>query len=98
MLSLKMHYEPPFNMLIKKLDEILNFEKNSITLTELFENFYEIYGEEFKELIWDKNKKDNLHKQLVIVINGRTYRDENFLQTELKDGDDISFLYVYFGG
>ena len=98
MLSLKMHYEPPFNTLIKKLDEILKVEKDNITLDELLDIFYEKYGNEFNELIWDKNKKDELHKQLVIIINGRTFRDENFLRTELKDGDDISFLYVYFGG
>ena len=93
-----MHYEPPFNTLIKKLDEILKVEKDNITLDELLDIFYEKYGNEFNELIWDKNKKDELHKQLVIIINGRTFRDENFLRTELKDGDDISFLYVYFGG
>ncbi len=98
MLSLKMHYEPPFNILIKKLDEIVKFEKDTITLTELLESYYEKYGEEFNELIWDKNKKYELHKQLVIIINGMTFRDENFMQTKLKDGDDISFLYVYFGG
>ena len=98
MLSLKMHYEPPFNILIKKIDEILKIEKDSITLNELLNIFYDEYGNEFNELIWDKNNKDELHKQLVIIINGMTFRDENFLLTKLKDGDDVSFLYVYFGG
>ena len=93
-----MHYEPPFNQLVKKIDEELKIEKESITLTELFDLFHNKYGDEFNELVWDKNKKNDLHEQLVIVINGKTFRDDNFLQTELKDGDDISFLYVYFGG
>jgi len=56
------------------------------------------YGDKFKGLIWDKVKKEEFHKQLVIILNGRTYRGENFLETPLKDGDDLSFLYVYFGG
>ncbi len=98
MMSLKLHYEPPFNMLVDKIDEEIKLKEDSITLTDLFKEFYEKYGEEFKELIWDKVKQGELHDQLVIVINGRTFRDENFLQTELKDGDDISFLYVYYGG
>ncbi len=65
---------------------------------ELFEHFYGIYGEKFKDLLWDKTKEGEFHKQLVIIINGRTYRGDNYLQTQIKNGDDISFLYVYFGG
>jgi molybdopterin converting factor small subunit len=35
---------------------------------------------------------------LSIIINGRSYRYKNFLETPLKDGDDISFIYIFFGG
>jgi len=76
---------------------VLNF-KEELSLRELFEYYYDKYGDKFKELIWDKTKKDQFHKQLVIIINGKTYRGDNFLETPLKDNDDLSFLYVYFGG
>ena len=76
---------------------MLNFDKQ-LNLSELFEYYYNKYGDKFRELIWDKTKKEEFHKQLVIILNGKTYRGKNFLETSLKDGDDLSFLYVYFGG
>jgi molybdopterin converting factor small subunit len=97
MIELKIHYEPPFNMLTKKGDEVISVKEN-IKLQELFEVFYEKYGEEFKKLLWDKKNPEELSDFLSIIINGRTFRDEKFLDKELKDGDDLSFLYVYFGG
>ena len=97
MINLKLHYGPAFTPLTKTTDEVLNFEEQ-ISLNQLFEYYYNKYGDKFKELIWDKTKKDKFHKQLVIILNGKTYRGPNFLETPLKDGDDLSFLYVYFGG
>jgi len=64
----------------------------------LLEFFKEHFGEKFYELLWDKKKKDEFSSFLSIIINGRSYRDENFLKTILRDGDDIAFLYLYFGG
>ncbi len=75
----------------------MEFEKE-LTLLELFDRLKEAYGDKFEELIWDKNKKGVFSSFLSIIINGRSYRHENFLQTVLKDGDDVSFLYIYFGG
>ena len=91
------HMEPPFSVLTKKSNDVIVFEKE-LKLIELLEYFQEKYGEEFKNLIWDKEKKDELHKMLSIIINGRSYRHDGFLNTPLKDGDDISFIYIFFGG
>jgi len=89
--------EPPFSILAKKSNEIVYFDKE-LKLIELIEYFEEKYGKEFKELVWDNAKKDELHRMLSIIINGKSYRYENFLETPLKDGDDISFIYIFFGG
>ena len=97
MIHLKLHYGPAFSHLTKIANEVLKFEKQ-LNLSELLEYYYNKYGDKFKELIWDKAKKNKFHKQLVIILNGQTYRGSNFLETPLKDGDDLSFLYVYFGG
>ncbi len=97
MISLKLRFEPPFNEITKGTNQIINFE-NELTIKELLEFFKEHFGEKFYELLWDKKKRDEFSSFLSIIINGRSYRDENFLKTVLKDGDDISFLYLYFGG
>ncbi|MCK4779794.1 MAG: MoaD/ThiS family protein, partial [Candidatus Lokiarchaeota archaeon] len=69
-----------------------------LTLDELIEFFEQKYGNKFIDLIWEKGEKGNFHKLLSIIINGRSYRYDNFLDTMLKDGDQIVFIYVYFGG
>ena len=97
MISLKFRFEPPFNEITKDTNQIINFD-NELTIKELLEFFKEHFGEKFYDLLWDKKKRDNFCSFLSIIINGRSYRDENFLKTVLKDGDDISFLYLYFGG
>lgn len=97
MITLSIDYEPPFNKLTNKSREKLKID-SEITISELFELLEEKYGKEFKELIWDKNKEGELSSFLSIIINGRSFRDEAFLSKMLKDGDDLSFLYIYFGG
>ena len=97
MITLKFHFSSPFNELTKVTNTRIQFDKE-LTLLELFEALTKKYGEKFNELLWDKKNKDKFSSFLSIIINGKTYRDEYFLNTVLKDGDDISFLYIYFGG
>jgi len=97
MISVKIHYEPPFSMLTKTFNEILKFDKE-LTLIQLIKSLQEKYGEEFRELVWDKKNEGELHKMLSIIINGRSFRYEGFLDTILKEGDDLSFIYIFFGG
>ncbi|MBY8986578.1 MAG: MoaD/ThiS family protein [Candidatus Lokiarchaeota archaeon] len=97
MISLKFRFEPPFNEITKDTNQILKFEKE-LTVQELLELLKERFGEKFYELLWDKNKKGEFSSFLSIIINGRSFRDKHFLEKALKDGDDIAFLYLYFGG
>ena len=97
MITIDLNFEPPFNELTKKLREKVQLEENS-TLIDLLEKLDEIYGEEFRKLIWDKKNDEELNKLLSIIINGKNYRDDKFLDTKLKENDDITFLYIYFGG
>jgi len=97
MISLSLRFEPPFNEVTTKTNEIVKLEKE-LTLKELLEYFYKKYGEKFKELLWDKKNPREFSSFLSIIINGKSYRHDKFLETLLKDGDDIAFLYLYFGG
>jgi len=97
MVSLLVNYGPAFSEVVKKTKEVLNFDEE-IRLKELLNYYFEKYGDRFKSLIWKNEEKGQYHDQLSIIINGKSYRDENFLNTVLKDGDDIYFLFLYFGG
>ena len=97
MISLNFRFEPPFNEITKDTNKIIKFE-SELSVKELLEFFKDHFGDKFYELLWDKKNKEQFSSFLSIIINGRSYRDENFLKTILKDGDDIAFLYLYFGG
>ncbi|TKJ20250.1 MAG: hypothetical protein CEE43_12955 [Promethearchaeota archaeon Loki_b32] len=96
-MKLNLEFSPPFNEVTKNLFEILEFDKE-LTLNELIDFFGQKYGNKFIDLIWENGEKGNFNKLLSIIINGRSYRDDNFLETTLKDEDQIVFIYVYFGG
>ena len=95
--SLSVHFAPPFDEVTKKIDDKIALDKE-LTLTELIDYFKSEYGDEFKDLIFDKKKNGALSSFVAIIINGRSYRHDKFFETPLKDGDDIAFLYEYFGG
>ena len=97
MISISLSFEPPFNELTKTLHKKFNFEKE-ITVRELLEYLKNEYGEEFYNLFWDKKKKGEFSSFLSIIINGISFRGNNFLDTKLKNEDDITLLYLYFGG
>jgi molybdopterin converting factor small subunit len=96
-ISLKFRFEPPFNEITKDTNQIIKFDQE-LTVKELLEFFKTHFGEKFYELLWDKKKRSEFSSFLSIIINGRSFRDEHFLEKILKDGDDIAFLYLYFGG
>jgi molybdopterin converting factor small subunit len=96
-MKLNLEFSPPFNEVTKNLFETLEFDKE-LTVDELIDFFGQRYGNKVIDLIWENGEKGKFNKLLSIIINGRSYRDENFLKTKLKDGDQIVFIYVYFGG
>jgi molybdopterin converting factor small subunit len=96
-MKLNLEFSPPFNEVTKNLFETLEFDKE-LTLNELIDFLGEKFGNKFSDLVWENGKKGKFNKLLSIVINGRSYRHDNFLETLLKDGDQIVFIYIYFGG
>ncbi len=96
-MKLSLEFSPPFNEITKNLFETLEFDKE-LTLNELIEFFRQKFGDRFTDLVWEKGEKGKFNKLLSIIINGRSYQHDKFLETKLKDGDQIVFIYVYFGG
>ncbi len=96
-MKLNLEFSPPFNEVTKNSFETLELDKE-LTLEELIEFFKQKFGDKFYDLVWEKGEKGKFNKLLSIVINGRSYRHDKFLTTVLKDGDQIVFIYIYFGG
>jgi len=96
-MKLHLEFSPPFNEVSKTLFETLEFEKE-LSLADLINFFEGKYGETFSDLVWEKGNKGVFSKFLSIIINGRSYQHDKFLETILKDGDQIVFIYIYFGG
>jgi molybdopterin converting factor small subunit len=96
-MQLNLEFSPPFNEVTKKIYDTIEFEKE-LTLSELIEFCGEKFGDKFTDLVWEKGEKGKFHKLLALIINGRSYQHDKFLETKLKDGDQIVFIYVYFGG
>jgi molybdopterin converting factor small subunit len=96
-MKLSLEFSPPFNEITKNLNETFEFDKE-LTLNELIEYFGQKFGEKFIDLVWENGEKGKFNKLLSIIINGRSYQHDKFLETKLKDGDQIVFIYIYFGG
>ncbi|MFX1391129.1 MAG: MoaD/ThiS family protein [Promethearchaeota archaeon] len=96
-MKLSLEFSPPFNEITKNLNQNFEFEKE-LTLNELIEFFGKKFGEKFTDLVWEKGEKGKFNKLLSIIINGRSYQHDKFLETKLKNGDQLVFIYVYFGG
>ncbi|MFX0022860.1 MAG: MoaD/ThiS family protein [Candidatus Hermodarchaeota archaeon] len=96
-MKLSLEFSPPFNEVTNNLNEIFEFDKE-LTLNELIEYFGQKFGDKFIDLVWENGVKGKFNKLLSIIINGRSYQHDSFLETKLKDGDQIVFIYIYFGG
>ena len=96
-MKLSLEFSPPFNEITKKINETFEFDKE-LTLNELIEYFGKKFGEKFIDLVWENGEIGKFNKLLSIIINGRSYQHDKFLETKLKDGDQIVFIYIYFGG
>lgn len=97
MIKLNLEFSPPFNEVAGKIFQTLQFEK-PIKLRELIEHLAKKFGDEFFNLVWENGNTGQFHKLLSLIINGNSYRHGGFLDTILKDGDEIVFIYIYFGG
>ncbi|MFX0005179.1 MAG: MoaD/ThiS family protein [Promethearchaeota archaeon] len=96
-MKLNLEFSPPFNEVTKNINVSFEFD-NELTLNKLIEFFGQKFGDKFLDLVWENGEKGKFNKLLSIIINGRSYRHDNFLETKLKDGDQVVFIYIYFGG
>jgi hypothetical protein len=97
MITLRINYGPPFNEVTKKSKETLEV-KEDLKMKELISLLEEKYGAEFTANIWDKKNPGELHERISIIINGRTFRGDNFLDRTFENDGKIWFTHYFFGG
>lgn len=67
------------------------------TVKDALEKIFDIYGEDFKNRILDKNS-GNVKKFIIITVNRKDIRHLNGINTELNEDDEISILPAVAGG
>lgn len=65
------------------------------TLRELLLKLSELYGEKFRNKVFDG---ENLSKEIIILVNGRHVVHLEGLDTRLMENDEISIFPVVAGG
>ena len=71
-------------------------EVEALTIRETFNKLIIKYGEHLKERFYDE--AGNPRKFINIYVNGRDIRFLAFLDTKLKQGDDVSIIPAVSGG
>jgi MoaD family protein len=77
---------------------VLEMEMEDATIRGLLSDLSERFGQEFRDLIFDPKTK-NLSNHIRVLVNGRHYNHlPNRLDTELKEGDEVSLFPTIAGG
>lgn len=87
-----------FSVLIDIINEEeieLTLEENS-TIKDILDEITNKYGNKFKEFILIP--PDRINNYIIIAKNGIDIRSLKLLETDLKEGDNISFLPAIAGG
>jgi len=66
------------------------------TVKSLFNTLVEKYGSEFSERVLDDTGKPR--RFVNVYVNGKDIRHLRYIDTELRDGDEVSILPAVSGG
>jgi MoaD family protein len=73
-------------------------EIENATIKDVLKNLSEIFGQDFKDAIFD-SKTDKLHRHVRVLVNGRHYIHlPNRLDTELEEEDEVALFPAIAGG
>jgi len=95
-LSVKLIFSEPFNIIMQRWDMEIKLDK-PISLRQLLFDLIEQFGEPLKEALFKENTEEMV-EDLILAINGIHFRFQGGLDTELKDGDRLNFMWNYYGG
>ena len=77
---------------------VLEMEMEDTTISVMLSDLSDRFGQEFRDLLFDPKTK-NLRNHIRVLVNGRHYKHlPNRLDTELKEGDEVSLFPTIAGG
>ena len=77
---------------------VLEIDLEKATIKDVLKDLSENFGRDFKEAIFDP-KTQEVSSHIRILVNGRHYQYlPNRLNTELKEGDEVSLFPPIAGG
>jgi len=89
----KIRFPSALQAITKTNEKELNLKETSIR--SVFEELTKEYGSEFERIIFDDG---DIRRFINVFVNGENIRHLSGLETEIKDGDEISILPAVSGG
>jgi molybdopterin synthase sulfur carrier subunit len=83
--------------LVGKREVTIEFEGRKVKVGELLDRLTNLYGEEFREYVFDP-VSGRIREYLQLLVNGRNVVSLDGLDTELKDGDIFAIIPPVGGG
>lgn len=91
-MKVRVRYLPPLNIKINKNNEIIEFEKEGITIEDLLTKLEEMYGDRIQRNILEKDRNNKY--RLTFTRNGKLARAEE----RLENDDTVTILMALSGG
>lgn len=95
-MKVKVRYLGPVRVLLNKKEEEIDVPVR-ITLVELLNKLSSLYGNLFREEIFESGNK-RIREGLVVTVNGIAIAQLSGIGTELKEGDAVTLLPFFAGG
>ena len=95
-MKVKIRYLGPVRVMLNKKEEEMEVPVK-ITLVELLSKLSGLYGDRFREEVFESDSK-RIREGLVVTVNGIAIGQLSGVKTELKEGDAITLLPFFAGG
>ena len=95
-MRVKVKYIGPARVMLKKKEEDVEVSLKT-TLSELLDKLANVYGEGFRNEVFEDDGKE-VSKGLVVTVNGIAIGQLDGIQTKLREGDVVTLLPFLAGG
>jgi molybdopterin synthase sulfur carrier subunit len=95
-LKLSIRFFTTLREITGKREEELEFRMSDVRVKDALDKLTEMHGREFKEYVY--NEEGNVRDHLQLLVNGKSVRSMDQLDTLLKEGDQLAIVPPVGGG